>query len=313
MERGTVSWPSGEGWRTGNRVRGGELEKLKTEGETGVEGGVARRRRETHAATRLRRAWRRLRGPATFVEAGLLAATAALAVVWLEIPDETGWGKVLAVGVAVCWAVLFLWAQSAVLILMRRGNLMRVSAWKGAVLLAGLGLLFWMVATFFDAGALQDAERAERWVTHTWVWHVASAATLERAEAAGWWLLRVLVAGALLPFGMEGAARGLRGGWLGAGMRPLRQVAYWLAMIGMAAIGTAVTHGLLGPRTRLPVVMEVLLVVLTTGLVFVVDVGGLCAMLALAATYLKDGERAEVPEAVPLRSRRRRARSVVSH
>lgn len=254
-------------------------------------GGRVRRRRQGGPAARLRRTWNRLRGPATLLEAGLLAATAALAVVWLEVPDGTALGKALSLVLAAVWAVLFVWAQSAVLIVMRRGNLMRVSAWKGALLLLGLGLLYWAVAAFFDAGSLQDAGRAEHWAAHTWVWHVASASTLERAEAVGWWLLRWVVVGALLPVAMEGAGRGLRGSWLAASVRPLTEWSYWVAMLGVAAIGTLVTRGLLGTRTGLPVVMEVLLMVLTTGLIFAVDVGGLCFVLTLTATYLRDGDR----------------------
>lgn len=257
-----------------------------------------------------------MRGPATLLEAGLLAATAALGVVWLEIPDTTAAGKALSVALAVGWAVIFLWAQSAVLIVMRRSKLTRVEAWKGALLLGALGLVYWLVATFFDAGALQDAERAERWAAHTWVWHVAGVAALERAEAVGWWWLRWMVAGALLPMAIEGAARGLRHGWLRACVRPLQQWLYWVVVMGAAAAGTLVTRGLLAPRTGLPVVLEVLLVVVATGLVFAVDVGALCAVLALTSTYLRDGDRgragavAEVPIGGGRLRRGRRERSL---
>ena len=59
--------------------------------------------------------------------------------------------------------------------------------------------------------------------------------------------------------------------------------------------------------------LEVLLVVVKTGLVFAIDVGGLCALLALTATYLRDAERAKVGDveetALDSRPRRRGKRA----
>ena len=232
-----------------------------------------------------------MRSTAALLEVGLIAVSAALAVIWLAIPDTTGFGKALSIALAVGWMVLFPWAQSAVLILLRRGRLRGVKAWRGALLLVGLGLVYWLAATFFDAGSLQDAERAQRWATHTWVWHVAGAATLESAQAAAWWLLRLLAAGVLLPFAIEGAARGFGAGWVRAGAVPLRRLLYWITLVGVAAAGTLATRSLLSPRTGLPVWLEVVLAIVTTAVVFVLDVGGLCLVLALTATYLRDWDR----------------------
>ena len=259
---------------------------------------------------RLRRAGYHMRSAWVLLQCGLAALALALFALWLALPEGSAWGTASAIALAVLGFAGAAWAESRVFVLARRCGI-RVAAWKGALLLAGICLLYWLVTAFFDAGSLQDRSRARDWADHSWVWHVASYRSLVRLQAAGWWLLRWLLAAALLPFAVEGAAAGANAAALRRAARPLRKPLYPAVLLGCAAAATLVTSGLLRFRPELPELAEMLLAIAKVVTIFAVDLGGFCFVLSLLGTYLRDAERLMPgrPAAHPSSVQRRRRSS----
>ena len=112
-------------------------------------------------------------------------------------------GKVLAARAwRRAWAVaVSVDAERSVLILMRRGNV-DAGEVRGRVLCCwlGMGLLYWLVATFFDAGcAAGRGACGGVGDTHVGVARCGCGDARAGGAGVGWWLLRVAVAGVLLP------------------------------------------------------------------------------------------------------------------
>ena len=146
---------------------------------------MRQRRQNEGVLGRLRRAGYRLRSPWTMLQALLAATCVALIALWLEIPDANVPEMILSFAVALGGLVGFAWAQSYLLGLVRRRQGVEVAVWKGGLLLLGMGLLYWLVVTFFDAGQIQDGTRAESWARQGWLHARASEEALVRLEGAG--------------------------------------------------------------------------------------------------------------------------------
>ena len=250
----------------------------------------ARRLGETQRLGRLRRAWRRARSPWAALEALLCGTAVAFFVLWLELPDGTVGERVISATMLLFGVALGTWAQAAILIAARR-PVVRRAAWRGALWLLGLGVVYGLVALLLDAGALQDGSRAAYLEERTFVWHVANARELVSLEAAVWWVLRWALAGAMLPLLIESVAGGRKSvSWKGCTV-PLREGLFWATVMGAAATWTAVSAGTSWFRPVVPVAVQVVLTVVKVGLLFAVGVAGLCFAVALTGTYLRDRER----------------------
>ncbi len=257
---------------------------------------------------RLQRAVRRMRSPWVLLQMLLTAVCAAVLALWLEIPDQSIAETTLSFSIAIGGVLAVLLAESYVLRLVRRRGGERVAAWRGAVLLAGLGLLYWLVATVFDVGEMRDVRRAAAWSLEPRISAAVSADTLLLLQGSLWWLLRFLLMAALLPFAMEGAATGMRGRWIRRAVWLWLEPLYWCIALGCAVLATMVTEGMLGFRPHVPLMVEVLLTVLKVVVIFVADVGLLCFTLSLTGTFLRDAQliMPGAPGARPSSGRRRR-------
>ena len=242
------------------------------------------------AGARLRRAARGFRLPWAMLQVLLLAVTAAITALWLELPDRTAAETTISLSVAISGVLGFLWAESYILTLVRRRGGDRAALWKGALLLAGLGVLYTVVTTIFDVGEMRDVTRAAWWSLEPRVNSVVSADVLLLLEGALWSTLRGLVLTALLPFAMEGAATGMRGRWMRRAAWLWLEPTYWAVVLGCAATGTVVTQGLLHLRPHVGIVAEVLLTVFKVLTIVAIDVGALCFALSWTGTFLRDAQ-----------------------
>lgn len=242
------------------------------------------------AGARVRRAARGLRLPWAMLEALLLAVSAAVVALWLEIPDRTVAEMTVSFSVAISGVLAFLWAQSYILRLVRRRGGERVALWKGALLLAGLAVLYTVVTTIFDVGEMRDVRRAAWWSLEPRVTSLVSEDALLLVQGALWSTLRGLVLTALLPFAMEGVATGMRGRWVRRAGWLLLEPTYWAVVLGCAAAGTLATQGLLAFRPHIGMLAEVLLTVFKVLMIVVVDVGALCFALSWTGTFLRDAQ-----------------------
>ena len=258
-------------------------------------------------AQRVQRTVFRMRSPWAGLEILLIAAALACGALWLAVPDLNGVEIALSGSLALGGVLAFAWAQSYVLILARRSKGQASAAWVGGALLLGLGLLYWLVSTFFDVGQLQDASRATDW-SRPFGGGERSVLVFMRLQKAAWALLHGALLAALLPFAMEGAAAGVRGAWWRRALSCLRRPFYWAAALSGAAVASVVTVGLMSVRPHLPVLLEILLAVAKVATIFALCAGVVCFVISLAGTYLRDAERArgEVPAARPSSARRRR-------
>ena len=242
----------------------------------------------------------RMRSPWAGVEAGWLATATAAWLLWLALPDERTWELLLTIAAGVAVAAGLLWVQSAILIAARRRG-ETVKAWRGAALLAGLVVLWWVVTAIFDAGQLQDASRATGW-SAGFSGARRSLFTEDRLlgfEGLMWSGLRWVVTAALLPLAMEGAAMGVRGGWLRRAGAVLRRPVYWLSVVAGGVLAEAVLRWVLGwTLPGGPEVARFGLAVIKVGLAFALGAGTVCFGLALTGTYLRDAERGEALDAV---------------
>ena len=260
------------------------------------------------ARRRLGRALRRLRAPWVLLQALLVAACGATIALWLEIPDRSIVEITLSFSVAIAGVMATLWIESYILTLVRRRGGERVAPWKGALLLTGLGLVYWLVATIFDVGEMRDVRRAAAWSLEPRVSAVLSVDTLMMMQGALWWMLRFVLMTALLPFAMEGVATGMRGRWVRRAGWILLEPLFWSVVLGSAVIAMLVTEGMLTLRPHVPVLVEILLTVLKVIVIFAVDVGALCFALSLTGTFLRDAQllMPGVPAERPSSGQRRR-------
>ena len=260
------------------------------------------------AMARMRRALRRLRSPWVLLQAMLVAACGATMALWLEIPDQSIAESTLSFSVAIGGLMAFFWAESYVLTLVRRRGGERVAPWKGALLLAGLALVYWLVATIFDVGEMRDVRRAAAWSLQPRINTVLSVDTMMAMQGALWWMLRFVLMTALLPFAMEGVATGMRGRWVRRSAWLWLEPLYWSVVVGCAVMATLVTEGMLNLRPHVPVLVEILLTVLKVIVIFAADVGLLCLALSLTGTFLRDAQllMPALPGERPSSDRRRR-------
>ena len=240
------------------------------------------------------------------LQALLLAGSMAVTALWLEIPDRTVAETTVSFSVAISGVLGFLWAESYILRLVRRRGGERAALWKGALLLAGLGVLYTVVTTIFDVGEMRDVTRAAWWSLKPRVNSIVSADVLLLLQGALWSTMRGITLTALLPFAVEGAATGMRGRWIRRAGWLLLEPTYWAAVLGCAAAGTVVTQGLLQFRPHVGTVTEVLLTVFKVLTIVVVDVGALCFALSWTGTFLRDAQLV-MPEASQLQTRVRMA------
>lgn len=243
------------------------------------------------ARGRLRRTWRGLRSPWVLLQALLVAASGAVLACWLEIPDKDLAEITMSFAIAIAGTVGFLWAQGVVLTIARRRGGERPARWIGALLLAGMALVYWLVATIFDVGEMRDVRRAAAWSLTPGVSRVLSDDSLMMMQGALWWTLRSLLMATLLPFAMEGVATGMRGRWVKRAGWLLLEPLYWGGVLGCAVVATLVTEGMLHLRPHVALVAEILLTVLKVTVIFAVDVGLLCVALSLTGTFLRDAQR----------------------
>lgn len=256
--------------------------------------GQARERTRPHRsgeAERWRRTWKRMRAPWAAVQVLLCATAAAFAVLWLELPDGSVGERVMAATVLLVACALALWIQAAVVLAVRRPVGKR-KAWRGALFLLELGLVYGLLLALLHAGALQDGSRAAYLENQTFLWHVASAGALLRLEHGVWWLLRWGLAAAMLPLVMECVALGRQEMSWRCTVAPLRERLYWATVLGVAALWRVVSVGTAWFRPAVALPVQVLLTAAKLGLLFVVGVGGLCLVLSMTGTYLRDWERA---------------------
>ena len=249
-----------------------------------------------------------MRSPWVLLQMLLAAVCAAVLALWLEIPDQSIAEITLSFSIAIGGVLAVLLAESYVLRLVRRRGGEGVAPWKGAVLLAGLGLMYWLVATVFDVGEMRDVRRAAAWSLQPRISAAVSVDTLMLLQGSLWWLLRFVLLTALLPFAMEGAATGMRGRWIRRAGWLWLEPLYWCVALGCAVLATLVTEGMLGLRPHVPIVVEVLLTVLKVVVIFAVDIGLLCFTLSLTGTFLRDAQliMPGAPGARPSSGRRRR-------
>lgn len=279
---------------------------------TGMERQATDSRRMTAAdaaaRARMRRTMRGLRSPWVLMEAVLVGVSGAVLAVWLEIPDRNAAEITLSFAMAMAGVGGFLWAQGLVLAMARRRGGERPARWKGMLLLAGLALVYWLVATIFDVGEMRDVRRAAAWSLEPGVSRVLSADALMAMQGALWWMLRFVLMTALLPFAMEGVATGMRGRWVRRAAWLLLEPLYWTVVLGCSVMAALVTEAMLNLRPHVPLVAEVLLTVLKVMVIFAADVGLLCVALSLTGTFLRDAQMVmpEGREARPSSGRRRR-------
>ena len=243
------------------------------------------------AWARLRRTWRGLRSPWVLFEAVLVAASGAVLAMWLELPDRTILEITLLFSIAIVGLAGAVWVQSLILMMARRRGGERPALWKAALLLMGVALAYWLVATIFDVGEMRDVRRAAAWSLMPNVSKVLSVDALMEMQGALWWMLRFLLMTGLLPFAMEGVATGMRGRWIRRAGWILLEPLYWSVVLGCAVMATLVTEGMLNLRPHVPLVAEILLTVLKVMVIFAADVGLLCVALSLTGTFLRDAQR----------------------
>ena len=263
---------------------------------------------DAKGSARFRRTLRGLRSPWVLLEAVLVAVSGAVLAVWLEIPDKNPFEITMSVLLAMIGVAGFFWAQGSVLMMARRRGGERPPRWIGALLLVGLALVYWLVATIFDVGEMRDVRRAAAWSLEPGISRLLSEDSLMLLQGALWWTLRFLLMATLLPFAMEGVATRLRGRWIRRASWLLLEPLYWGGVLGCAALATLVTEGMLHLRPHVPTVVEVLLTVLKVVVIFAVDVGLLCVALSLTGTFLRDAQLVMpgVPGERPSSGRRRR-------
>ncbi len=269
---------------------------------------ISRTAADATVAARLRRAMRGLRSPWVMLETVLVVSSVAVGALWLEIPDQTTAQITLSFVIAIGGCAVFLLAQSYIFILVRRRGEQRAKLWKGALLLAGLGVVYTAVTTFFDVGEMRDVTRAAWWSLKPGVNTRVSADSLMLLQGALWSVLRYLVLTALLPFAMEGVASAIRGRWIRRAGWLLLEPLYWSVVMGCAILATGVTEIALQFRPHAPMVVEILLTVGKTVAIVGVDLWALCYALSLTATFLRDAQLVMpgAPAGRPSSGRRRR-------
>ena len=243
---------------------------------------------------RLKRAMVRARSRWAVAEAALLALAIALMVLWLALPDAQLWQFALSLLLGLVLAAGLLWLQSLIFGVVRRRKV-RAEAWPGALLLAGLLLVWWAVAAFFDAGAAQDGARATLWHEKAsgGLRELCSEDRLRTLQGVLWSALRWAAAAAVLPMGIEGAATGLRGRWARRAGAVLREPLYWICVVVGGVAAEIVTVALLNWSVPGSAVVTFSVAVLKVGLGFALDAALVCFTLSLAGTYLRDAERTE--------------------
>ena len=272
-----------EGFAAETLVEGTGMERLRTKSP-------GRTAEDAATRARLGRTLRGLRSPWVLLEAVLVALSGAVLALWLAIPDRNVAEITLSFAMAMAGIPGFFWAQGVVLAMARRRGGERPARWKGMLLLTGLALSYWLVATIFDVGEMRDVRRAAAWSLEPGVSRVLSADALMAMQGALWWMLRFVLMTALLPFAMEGVATGMRGRWVRRGSWLLLEPLYWSVVLGCAVVATLVTEGMLNLRPQVPLVAEVLLTVLKVMVMFAADVGLLCVALSLSGTFLRDAQ-----------------------
>lgn len=260
------------------------------------------------ARARLRRTVRGLQSPWVLLEMLLMAASGAVLALWLEIPDKNLAEITVSFALAIVGTASFLWMQGVILTMVRRRGGERPARWVGALLLAAVALLYWLVATIFDVGEMRDVRRAAAWSLEPGISRVLSEDSLMVMQGVLWWMLRFLLMAALLPFALEGVATGMRGRWGKRAGWLLLEPLYWGGVMGCAGVATLVTEGMLHLRPRVPLVAEILLTVLKVLVIFAVDVGLLSVALSLTGTFLRDAQLVMLgaPGERPSSGRRRR-------
>ncbi len=260
------------------------------------------------AGARLRRTLQGLRSPWVLPQVLLVAASGAVLALWLEIPDKNLAEMTMSFSIAIAGMAGLFWAEGMILTMARRRGGDRPSPWVGALVLAGLALVYWLVSTIFDVGEMRDVRRATAWSLEPGISKVLSEDSLMTMQGALWWTLRFGLMSTLLPFAMEGVATGMRGRWIRRAGWLLLEPLYWTVALGCAGAAALVTEGMLALRPHVPLVAEILLTVMKVMVIFAADVGLLCVVFSLTGTFLRDAQRVmpEAPGARPSSGRRRR-------
>lgn len=227
------------------------------------------------------------------------AILAAIASVWLEIPDSHTWQLLLSVVIAIALIAAFLWLHTITLRILRQ-PLTVITLWFSSILLAAWLLLTKAFTTAIAHLDDNSSQRAGYWNSKLSP-HWRNIFTYERLDT--WqtnltqFVLWVILPAIVLPFLIETVTTGLRApAWRNAA-RTLQRWQHWLTVLLVSIAGRSITNHLIDWHPTDTIHGELISAALRLPLAYVLAV--LLALIVLTVTAVLLGRANTQRNAVP--------------